>query len=74
MKNITMSIDEDLLKEGREYARKHNTSLNALVRRLLEHTLARKDNGVFDEMFETMDRLQVSSDGKGWSREELYRV
>ena len=74
MKNITLSIDDDLLNAGREYARKHNVSLNALVRRLLEHTVARKDNGVFDEMFEIMDKLQVSSDGKRWSREELYRV
>ena len=74
MKNITLSIDDDLLSAGREYARKHNISLNALVRRLLEHTVVRKDNGVFDEMFEIMDKLTVSSDGKRWSREELYRV
>lgn len=74
MKNITLSIDDDLLNAGRDYARKHNISLNALVRRLLEHTVARKDSGVFDEMFEIMDKLQVSSDGNRWSREELYRV
>jgi hypothetical protein len=74
MKNITLSIDDDLLKQGRDYARKHNLSLNALVRRLLEHTVARKDNGVFDEMFAIMDKLHVSSDGKRWTREELYRV
>jgi hypothetical protein len=74
MKNITLSIDDNLLKAGREYARKHNISLNALVRRLLEGAVAGRDDGVFDEMFEIMDKLQVSSDGKRWTRDELYRV
>jgi len=74
MRNITLSIDDDLLSAGREYARKHNISLNALVRRLLEHAVGRKDKRVFDEMFEIMDKLQVSSDGKRWTRDELYRV
>jgi len=31
MPNITISIDEKLLKFGREYAEKHHTSVNALI-------------------------------------------
>ena len=39
MQNITLSLDEDILKAGREYAKKHKTSLNSLIRRLLEQTV-----------------------------------
>lgn len=30
MKNVTLSIDDDLLKIGREYARRHNISFNVM--------------------------------------------
>jgi hypothetical protein len=74
MKNITLSIDDDLLEKGREYARAHNISLNVLVRRLLEQAVVRKETHWLDEMFRMMDKLNVSSKGKRWTRDELYRV
>lgn len=74
MKNITLSIDDDLLEKGREYARSHNISLNVLVRRLLEQAVVRKDSQWLDEMFRLMDKAKVSSKGKRWTRDELYRV
>ena len=73
MKNITLSIDDDLLERGREYARSHNISLNALVRRLLQNVVARKNENWVDEMFAVMDELNVRSEGP-WTRDELYRV
>ncbi len=33
MPNITISLNKELLDSGREYARKHNTSMNALIRK-----------------------------------------
>ena len=39
MKNITLSIDEDVLQAGRDYARAHNMSFNVLVRKLIEQTV-----------------------------------
>ena len=39
MANITISIDEALLKAGRKYAEKHQTSINGLIRKLLEETV-----------------------------------
>lgn len=74
MRNITLSIDDDLLEKGRDYARSHNISLNVLVRRLLEQAVVRKDSRWLDEMFELMDKVNVSSKGKRWTRDELYRV
>jgi hypothetical protein len=74
MPNITISIDEKLLKSGREYAEKHQTSVNGLIRRLLEQTVKSDSTQWLDECFALMDRAKASSRGKRWKREELYDV
>ena len=74
MRNITLSIDESVLQAGREYARAHNVSFNVLVRRLIEQTVVQKQNHWLDETFSLMDKANVSSGDKRWTREELYRV
>jgi hypothetical protein len=74
MKNITLSVDEDLLNAGREYARSHKVSLNTLVRKLLEQAVDRKQRRWLDDTFKLMDRANVASNGKRWKRSELYRV
>ncbi len=72
MPNITISIDEHLLKSGREYAEKHHTSVNALIRNLLEQTVKTDSTQWLDECFALMDRANARSKGKRWKREELY--
>ena len=74
MPNVTISIDEKILKTSREYAKKHGMSLNALIRRMLEQRVTRSGSEWLEECFETMDRLDVRSDGTSWSREDLYDV
>jgi len=74
MRNITLSIDEDVLQAGREYARIHNMSFNVLVRRLIEQTVVPKKGQWLDDTFSLMDKLNVTSGNQKWSREELYRV
>jgi hypothetical protein len=74
MPNITISLDEELLKSGRRYAEKHNTSLNALIRNLLEQTVKLQSKEWLEECFQLMDRANASSHGKRWTREELYDV
>jgi len=74
MKNITLSIDDDILQAGREYARQHNVSFNVLVRKLIEQTVVQKQSRWLDDTFSLMDKANVSSVGARWSREELYRV
>ena len=72
MKNITLSIDEETLDAGREYAQRHQTTLNGLVRELLVKTvLADKKAGV-SEMFRLMDAHPGNSQGRHWTREDLY--
>ena len=74
MRNITLSIDEDILKAGREYARVHDMSFNVLVRRLIERTVVAKNDLWLEDTFLLMDKANVSSGNQRWTREELYRV
>ena len=74
MPNVTISLDEDLLKAGRQYAKKHNTSVNALIRKLLEQTVKSQSKDWLDECFKLMDQAEVNSQGKQWKRENLYDV
>jgi len=73
MKNITLAIDEQILVLGREYAKKQNLSFNALVRKLLEQTVESSSKDWLEDAFRLMDKANVSSNGKKWKREELYR-
>lgn len=75
MPNITISLDEELIKAGRKYASEHQTSLNALIRKLLEENVGVKKIGSWtDECFAMMDRAAADSEGKKWKREDLYDV
>lgn len=75
MPNVTLSIAEDILRAGREYAEKHRLSLNALIRELLSKTVANPSKRSWlDDCFKLMDRASGNSKGKRWKREDLYRV
>ncbi len=74
MKNITLSIDEETLKAGRDYAKKHNMSLNALIRKLLKQSVIRSSTLWLTESFELMDKARANSTGETWKREDLDRV
>lgn len=74
MKNITLSIDEDILQAGREYARVHDMSFNVLVRKLIEQTVVPQKDKWLTDTFSLMDKVNVSSQGHKWTRDELYRV
>ena len=74
MPNITISLDELLLKSGRKYAEAHQTSVNALIRCLLEKTVKSDSIQWIEEMFTLMDRAGIDSKGKRWKRKDLYDV
>jgi hypothetical protein len=74
MANVTISIDEELLKEGRRYANMHGTSLNSLIRQLLSKTVTAASNDWLEECFRLMDRAKGDSKGEKWNREDLYDV
>jgi plasmid stability protein len=74
MSNVTLSIPEDLIKQGRNYARRHATSLNALIRELLRTTVARNEKGWLDEAFRIADKQKLSVRPHSWKREDAYDV
>ena len=64
MANITLSIDEKLLRKGRDYASSRGKSLNALVRDLLTDLTSSSEA----EVTAMISRLRSSSgDSKGMS-------
>ena len=72
--NITLSAAEDLVHKAREYAKDHNTSLNALIRDYLSEIA---DAGGREECAEEFVRLAETRGGNlepGWrfNRDELY--
>jgi hypothetical protein len=72
MKNITLALDDETLEAGRNYANRHQTTLNALVRHLLVRTVVADRRAAVTEMFRLMDAHPGNSQGKRWSRDELY--
>jgi hypothetical protein len=73
MKNITISLDEVLIKASREYAQKNQTTLNSLVRDLLSKTVLKESDLMLKEMFQLMDQVNVKSEhGINWTREEIH--
>jgi hypothetical protein len=72
MPEITISLDEELLKPGRRYAGKHQMSLNTLIRKLLDQTISMESTTWLDECFDLMDRAGGDSKGRQWRRKDLY--
>ncbi|UTC67110.1 MULTISPECIES: DUF6364 family protein [unclassified Treponema] len=72
MKNITLSLDEDIFTAGQEYAKNQNISFNSLIRKLLEQTIHHQKNEWLDDTFSLMDKVYISTEKKQWTRDELY--
>ena len=74
MKNLTLAVDERLIEDGRKYAREHHTSLNALLRELLERVVRERRTDWVADCVKEMDAAHGGSKGKKWKREDLYRA
>lgn len=72
MPNLTLSIPEDLLKNGRSYAQARGTSLNALVRELLAEKVSKPEESV-DSIITRLRQSPGDSKGIRINREELHR-
>ena len=74
IKNITLALDEETIKAGREYAKRHNLTLNSLVRKLLHQTVSKGSSDWIDEAFALMDKAVVAPRNVSWKRKDLYRA
>lgn len=73
-KNLTLSIDEDLLQKARVYAAMEKTSVNEMIRRFLKRTTS--SAGQRDEITAKLLELADTSEGRMGdyrpSREDTY--
>ena len=71
--NVTLSIDEKLVQRARRLAASQGTSLNQMIRRLLEEATAASSP---DHLLRELEALWSSdvgdSEGRTWHRDELY--
>lgn len=74
MKNITLSVDDDVLAAVRLHAAERNSSVNALVREYLTGVAAHRDRARLARA--RLRRLSKQSEGrlgrKTWTREDLH--
>jgi hypothetical protein len=77
--NVTLSLDDDLVKKVRKIAVDHDTTLTGLIREHLEKLAAEDDAAAAELKRQQMEKLRESFDslplkvGKiTWKREDLY--
>jgi hypothetical protein len=73
MTDITLTIDEQTLSLGMEYAKEHNIPFNKFVIKSIEYAVKSESTQWWKETLKLMDQAHGNSHGKKWTREELYR-
>ena len=74
MRKITLVLDEETVRAGRAYARRHNMTLSSLIRKLLRQATSVDSKERIQECFALMDKARARPVVGKWRREELYRV
>ena len=74
MRNITLSVDEDVLAAVRRHAAERNSTVNALVREYLTNLAAHEDRakGARARMRELSAQGGGRLGKKTWSRQDLH--
>jgi len=72
MKNITLSLPDDLLDQSREYAQRQGTSLNELVRQLLRQQIHFHRDNPLERFIRHTEQFSISTKSIKWNRAELY--
>jgi hypothetical protein len=72
--NLTLTVDDDLLRQARIRALEQGTSVNAVVREYLEHYAGSAGRAGMAAFLESTAKSRASSgpNGRSWSREGLY--
>ncbi|MBM4041039.1 MAG: hypothetical protein FJ290_21270 [Planctomycetes bacterium] len=72
MPNVTIALNERLLAASRDYAQRHGTSLNALIRECLNEKVGTTRAQSLQAFFDAADKAHGNSRGWKWNREEIY--
>jgi hypothetical protein len=72
--NVTLSVDDEVIRRARRRAEVLGTSVNQLVRQYLEQLAGKTDANEDAAEFERLSRLALG-DSRGWkfNREELHK-
>lgn len=74
MANVTLAIDDDLLRSARKVAIDRDTTVNQLVREFLDN-LVRQASGqeaAAERLLRMMDEKPLSVGPRTWGRDEIY--
>ena len=71
--NVTLSVDDEVIRQARRHAEALGTSVNQLVREYLEQLAGKTDPAADAAEFERLSR-SARGDSRGWkfNREELH--
>lgn len=76
MSNITLSVDDDVIKKVRKIAIDKNTTLTAIVRSYLEHLATvyseTEKNQLVTELESSFRQYSRNMGKRTWKREDLY--
>ncbi|MGH8475760.1 MAG: DUF6364 family protein [Methylococcales bacterium] len=74
MKNITISVDEQVLTSVRRYASENGSSVNQLVREFLTDVAERNNRAeqVIRRIHQLSDQSTARIGFKSWTRDELH--
>jgi len=72
--NITLSAEQKLIKKTRDYAARHGTSMNSMIREYMKRvTGVRSQDDIADEFAALARREAGSSGGQKFNREEAHK-
>lgn len=73
MTNVTLTVDEDILRRARIRALQQGTSVNSLVREYLARVAGESEaaEGI-NEFFSAVAGSGAGSGGRTWTRDELH--
>ncbi len=74
MTNVTLSIDEEDLKQARILALQQGSSLNAVIRQFVKNYigLTKRYQHITERIIQQAEDSQYHSEGKKWTRDELH--
>lgn len=72
--NVTLSADEKLIQKSREYARKHQTTLNRMIRDYLKQLTSEQEAAEAAGEFAALAQEEAGESAPGYrfNRDELY--
>lgn len=74
MKNVTLAIDESLLREARRIAADRSTTLNAMIREFLEELAERESKAARarERIVDLCRNSHAEVGPRAWTRDDLH--